>query len=278
MLPMDILVVLGLSVILLPLTLLASGPVRILLGLAFVLFIPGYILLAALFPRKGDLDGSHRLALSFGLSLAVVPLVVLALRFNPWGIRVYPVLLSLLLFVFAISAIAWHRRRRLPRGDRYEPGVAAALASQYRRWRSAPAWDRLLTVLLIVAALGTVATVGSVVAKPRTIEGFTQFYTLGPEGKPENYSTRLAPGGKGTALIGIVNHEGDEVTYRLEVRQAQEVLAQIDGITLADGQKWEKELEFAVKLGQDRQAVDLWLYRGGERPYRSLHLWFELQK
>ncbi len=32
---MDVLIVLGLSVILLPLTLLASGPVRIVLGLAF---------------------------------------------------------------------------------------------------------------------------------------------------------------------------------------------------------------------------------------------------
>ena len=45
---------------------------RILVGVAMVLFIPGYALIAALFPAKGDLDGIERVALSFGLSIAVV--------------------------------------------------------------------------------------------------------------------------------------------------------------------------------------------------------------
>jgi uncharacterized membrane protein len=33
-----------------------------------VLFLPGYALIAALFPRKDDLDGIERIALSFGLT------------------------------------------------------------------------------------------------------------------------------------------------------------------------------------------------------------------
>ncbi|MBN1814156.1 MAG: DUF1616 domain-containing protein [Anaerolineae bacterium] len=47
---------------------------RLFLGLLFVLFVPGYALQAVLFPRAADLDGPERLALSFGLSIAVVPL------------------------------------------------------------------------------------------------------------------------------------------------------------------------------------------------------------
>ena len=54
---------------------LTGLPVRIPLGLLMVLFVPGYALIAALFPRKDDLDGIERLALSFGLSIAVVPLI-----------------------------------------------------------------------------------------------------------------------------------------------------------------------------------------------------------
>ncbi|MDD3754758.1 MAG: DUF1616 domain-containing protein, partial [Methanobacterium sp.] len=44
--------------------------IRTILGILLVLFIPGYSLIAALFPRWGDLDGIERGALSFGLSIA----------------------------------------------------------------------------------------------------------------------------------------------------------------------------------------------------------------
>nr|QNO53661.1 hypothetical protein DJFKIEJF_00025 [Methanosarcinales archaeon ANME-1 ERB6] len=48
------------------------SPIRIILGLPLVLFLPGYSLIATLFPRKDDLDGIERIALSFGLSIAFV--------------------------------------------------------------------------------------------------------------------------------------------------------------------------------------------------------------
>src|SRR3954447_12630130 len=44
-------------------------PLRLLLGLAYVLYIPGYCLAAALFPGADDLDQFERIALSFGLSV-----------------------------------------------------------------------------------------------------------------------------------------------------------------------------------------------------------------
>jgi len=50
----------------------------VLLGLAFILFIPGYALQAASFPAPGS-GYAERLALSFGLSMAVITLVALLL-------------------------------------------------------------------------------------------------------------------------------------------------------------------------------------------------------
>ena len=85
----DLLIVMGL-VLLTDLFVLAPGlngsMVRNILGLPLILFFPGYALLAALFPAKSDLDGVERAALSFGLSIAVVPLIGLGLNYSPWGL------------------------------------------------------------------------------------------------------------------------------------------------------------------------------------------------
>jgi len=62
-----------------------------LLAILLVLFVPGYVLVAALFPRNGDIDWIERVALAFGLSIAVVPLLGLLLNFTPFGIRPVPV-------------------------------------------------------------------------------------------------------------------------------------------------------------------------------------------
>ena len=66
---------------------LNETPVRIIPGLLLVLFLPGYSLIAALFPGRGDPDGIERIALSFGVSIAVVPLIGLALNYTPFGSR-----------------------------------------------------------------------------------------------------------------------------------------------------------------------------------------------
>src|SRR5659263_694396 len=73
---------------------LSESVLRNILGLPLVLFLPGYALIAALFPAKSDLDGIERTALSFGLSIAVVPLMGLGLNYTPWGIRLLPILIS----------------------------------------------------------------------------------------------------------------------------------------------------------------------------------------
>ena len=91
---------------------------RLLLGLAYVLFVPGYALQAALFPRAGDLDGPERLALSFGLSVAVVPLLALVLDRLPWGIRLWPIVAGEGLIIALWAAVAVFRRRRLAEDER----------------------------------------------------------------------------------------------------------------------------------------------------------------
>lgn len=95
--PSDLLIVMGL-VLLTNLFVLTPGlsesVLRNILVLPLVLFLPGYALIAALFPAKSNLDGIERTALSFGLSIAIVPLMGLGLNYTPWGIRLLPILIS----------------------------------------------------------------------------------------------------------------------------------------------------------------------------------------
>lgn len=85
---------------------------RYVLGGVFVLFLPGFMLISALYPRGGELDGLEKLALSIGLSLAVVPLVGLMLNYTPWGIRLEPIMVSMALFAEAMAAVCIVRRFR----------------------------------------------------------------------------------------------------------------------------------------------------------------------
>jgi uncharacterized membrane protein len=69
---------LNLGVIYLPF--LNETIVKPLFVIPFILIIPGYCLIAALFPKNDDISLSERIALSIGLSIAVVPLMGLALN------------------------------------------------------------------------------------------------------------------------------------------------------------------------------------------------------
>ncbi|HXQ91803.1 MAG TPA: DUF1616 domain-containing protein [Nitrososphaerales archaeon] len=70
---------------------------RYIFGGLLVLFLPGYTLVEALYAKRKELDDLTRIALSIGLSLALVPLTGLVLNYTPFGIRLIPVAVSLAL-------------------------------------------------------------------------------------------------------------------------------------------------------------------------------------
>ena len=56
--------------------------------------------------HKRKLDNIERIALSIGMSLALVPLVGLLLNYTPWGIRLTPITISLLALTLTLSTAA----------------------------------------------------------------------------------------------------------------------------------------------------------------------------
>jgi hypothetical protein len=80
------------------------------LGLLFVLYIPGYAMLEALFPHGSELDSVIRFALNIGLSIVLVELIGLTLNFTPWEIRLTPIMISLTTLSVILIGIALIRK------------------------------------------------------------------------------------------------------------------------------------------------------------------------
>jgi len=83
---------------------------RYVLGTIFVLYMPGYFTIEALYPKEGELSNLERLALSIGLSLAITPLIGLILNYTPWGIRLAPVAASLAIYSLLMAFTASYRK------------------------------------------------------------------------------------------------------------------------------------------------------------------------
>lgn len=300
--PSDLLaaVFLALAILLFTLTPLSVLPVRIPLGLLMVLFVPGYTLIAALFPKKSDLEGIERTALSFGLSIAVVPLIGLGLNYTPWGIRLTPVVVSLAIFTIGMAAAAYWRRMSLPAEERF--------SIQFRKtintWKGEiladdkSRLDKALTVILVITIFLSIAALVYVIVTPKQGEKFTEFYILGPGGKAYDYPTSVQAGNHSMVIVGVVNHEYALVNYTMSIslnntpmnntlvnnttldddsRDGSPLIYPIKSmnLSLVHNETMEKPVSYILNHTGDRQKLEFLLYRDGNftSPYRDLHLW-----
>lgn len=270
LIPLNLLVlVLIIAIIFFP-----SSVLRVVLALPFLLFFPGYALMAALFPRRERMDAIDRIALSFGISIAIVSLMGLILNYSPWGIGLEPVLYSVSSFILTTSIIAWLRRRRLPEQEQF--GIKFRLRL--------PGWgksvrDRTLSVVLVFTILGALGMVGYVIALPKTGDKFTNFYVLDAAGEVSHYPQELSIGMAGNVVLHIVNHEYQDVSYRIEIRSSGIIIKEVGPVKLQHKQKWEQEVDFIpVSMGEN-QKVEFLLFKGGEdEPHQSLHLWLDVKE
>lgn len=283
----DLLIVIGL-VLLTDIFVLTPGlsetAVRELLGLPLVLFLPGYSLLAALFPAKSDLEGIERICLSFGLSIAVTPLIGLGLNYTPWGIRLIPILICLSIFTFVMCGFAYLRRAKLSESEAFEVPFRKVFSLKTEILdKPASKLDKALNVILVISVLLSVATLIYVIATPKEGEHFTEFYILGPGGKADNYPTEYVPGQNSTVIVGIVNHEYRPVNYTMELRLENKSLPLPENqkhINLAYNETWEQPVTFTPPSEGQNMKLEFLLFNetNANVPYRDLHLWIDVNK
>ncbi len=211
--PYDLAVCVALALVLVALVLFVPDSlVRQILGLVFVLFLPGYAATAALFPENDQIDGIERVALSFGLSIAIVPLIGLALNFTPFGIRLDPILASVSGFIVAASLVGWYRRMRLPVDERFAIVVDVDLGFQ-----GMPLVDKLLTIGIAVMLVASVVVLAWAVTTPRVGETFTQLALLDANGMADDYPRNLTVGEEALVLLTVKSFEHEPVNYTIVI-------------------------------------------------------------
>jgi uncharacterized membrane protein len=249
-------------------------------GILMVLFIPGYSLIAALFPGKSDLGRMERGALSLGLSIAVSSLIGLGLNYTPWGIYLDPLVICLSTFSVIGVLAANMRRHLMPAGE----GFSISLKSLSDTVRadlfksSDNRLDRALSIALIAVVLLSIGLTIFVLSVPKHGELFTEFYILSSNDRSDNYPVDYVLGETKPIIIGVVNHEFRDVTYDLKVTLGDGTnltTLYAGNLTLDNEQQWEQKINMTPNRIGTLMRMDFLLYADGDTaaPYRDLHLW-----
>lgn len=245
---------------------------RSVLGLVSVFFLSGYSMVAALFPRRDDLANIERVAFSFGLSIAIVPLLGLALNYTTFGIRLIPVVIFLSIFTISLSIVAYVRRLRLSAEKRFRVPFESLLKINLGQ----SVLDKSLSIVLIASIIGSSSILIYVIVTPKTGERFTEFYILGPNGTASDYPTDLKIGEEGIVIIGIFNHEYEKVNYSLEVNFNGSLIHK-ETVFLIENEKWESPFTFKATKKGENQKLEFLIYKDQQiEAYRILHLWIRV--
>jgi uncharacterized membrane protein len=277
-----------------------SSLINVILGIPFIFFFPGYTLVTALFNRKGEMDVLENLALSLGLSIAIVALIGFSLNFTSWGIRLEPVLLSIIGFIVLVSIIGLIRDVTSGRKKKLITEYTLSLSHGGGRRKISP-----LTVILIVLIAVASGIFGYSVVTPQAGSEFSEFYILGPDGKAQDYPVEFVmkdslvvsvvystgrndtSGGSGKVTLGIVNHQQKNESYSVKMKIDDKFTSinykgtavdRIKQIALQPGEKWETGIGFVPGHTGDNQKVEFQLFKGdSDIPDNLLNLWIKVR-
>lgn len=309
------------------------GPLRIVVGVLFVLFVPGYALVAALFPESGTspkearaqagasltvswtgnasgrfdtdrgVDIIERIAFSFGLSFAIVPLLALGVTLSPLSFSTEPLFAVLSVFTIGCTLIALVRRLLLPTETQVSVSAIREVQNAYLAIRrSGSRGEIILNIALAAAVLLAVGTLGFAVISPQDGEQYTELYVLNEdtEGElvAEGYPDTIGADEPTELHVGIENYEHERVEYhivvqlqRVETEGEETVVTDrytVDAFStvLSPEERWVTDRELSVSdapAGEDRRLKFL-LYKDSvpDTPteasaYRQLHIWVDVE-
>jgi len=288
---------------------------ELVLGPLFVLFLPGYAVVTALFPRRGvrrteagddfaseTVDGVERLLLSVGISVVVAPLFALALNFTLVGLDPAAVVATLSVFTVVATGVgAWRRSRVAP--ERRFTLPVGRWAGSVRRVLGGGGPPRTAVTVIVVAALVIAAggVTWAALARPPG-ETFTEFYILSENTSNglamNDYPRQLTVDETASVRVGVANQEARALAYTVVVSLERvqtgdgsstvldrRTLARVQTPELTPGQEWQRSVAVTPQVAGENLRLTFSLYRGdapqnpaSTRPYRRTYLWVDISE
>lgn len=315
-LPLDLFAVVGyvaVAVTVLTQSGVYGTPLAVAIGIPLLFFAPGYALVSLLFPgatpddaaanrtiaevRQHGLPGGERAALGFGLSVALLPMLGVALAASPWPLEPGTVILSVAGFATGVAVLGAIRRLRRPADRRFSLPIRAWFGGARRAVSDGSAADTALNIGLAAAVVVAVAAVGYAVAAPGPGPGYTSVSLLSQNETGAlvagDYPQNFQSGSGKPLVVELTNHERSQTDYSVvvelqRVRQADngggkvledQQLATFTP-TVRTGETWQTTHEVTPTMtGEDLRLVYL-VYKGEppsnpttENAYRHVHVW-----
>ncbi|MFP8953658.1 DUF1616 domain-containing protein [Natrialbaceae archaeon A-arb3/5] len=276
-----------------------SGIGQILLALPLVLVLPGYALVAVLFPDEpGDdykafdegktglrnpllltrgLEPIERFVLSVTFSVALVPAITLITTVTPRGVTAETVLFGVAVLTVVLALVAIASRYRCSPDRRYSPTLTNAVPSFTRvQPNTYTATNyRLYNVAIAIGFTLLLASAAFAFVNPAQHDGFTEFSveTENVTGDTETmYESTYAHGETADVTVSITNREHESQTYTtvalLERVSDEDGSPSVEertelareSTTVDDGATGEQPLEITPSMQGDDLRLTLLLY------------------
>lgn len=255
----------------------ASPLWRFVAGGLLLVFVPGYALLAVIFPASGPesrvnkitnleavnvADGimfRERLPLSFGVSVTLIPVFALVLGAVGAPFTSPIIAGTLSLFTGSCVLIGLFRRLRLPVEDRFSLPLGR-WATDTRTFLFGGSWlDTVINTMLVLSILIGVSAAAFAFSVPQSDAEFTSFALLTRTSDGEyvssQYPTNFTQGEPQELVVSITNNQRDETDYTV-VAELQRVRTNSD-----------KRLQVLSRAEQRRFSVELEPNETWRRPH-----------
>lgn len=273
-----------------------DGPVRVLLAGPLLFFLPGYAVVAALFPaeppdaestgsvlsasvlRRPGVEWVERAALSLGVSVVVLVLLAVAISLAAPSFATAPLVTVVVALTTVAALVAGLRRVRLAPADRATVPVDRWHGEARAATVDADSGvDAALNVALALALVVAVAALAIGLAAPQSGEAYTEAALLtesGGELVAGDYPTEMTAGEPASFTLAVENHEGAATDYTAVVvlqrvqtdGESVTVLEQSElareSLSAEDGERVEQQVSVTPELLGDDLRMRVLVYQG----------------
>lgn len=262
--------------------LLGATPLTRVFVLPLLFFVPGYGIVAGLYPASGateaGIDGVERAALSFGVSFALLPLVGIALAGSSGGLTAIPLVATLGAIAIGGAGIGAVRRSRTPADERFRLSIGDSVRQFANAVGDSPLHVSALYLLLSLAVLLAVGMLGGVLFFPDSGESYSGLAVLTEDENGSyvagEYPDDLGAGESSSLVATVSNNEGQQTNYTLVV-QVQRVEYSDSAVQVLDrrtvterrrsvdaGETWNASHSVTLEQSDEQRRLVYLLYRG----------------